>query len=125
MHNHLVDDGMTSVSAATGKGQMSESRLRSTVVTTLHNGQLTIPAEFRRALAIDEDAVLEVALGNGRLTITPVRSGESTPTPEGSPWLRDLYELFAPVREEAQAYSEVEIDAAIDAAVKAVRSKRA
>jgi hypothetical protein len=44
---------------------------------------------------------------------------------EGSPWLREFYGLFAPVREEAKQYSEEEINAAIDDGVKAVRSSKA
>ena len=39
-------------------------------------------------------------------------------------WLDELYGLFAPVREEAKAYSEDEIDTAIDEAVRAVRRSR-
>ena len=42
-----------------------------------------------------------------------------------SGWLQDLYEQFAPVRQEAEQYSEDEINAAIDAAVTAVRAKHA
>jgi hypothetical protein len=42
----------------------------------------------------------------------------------GSSWLRELYGQFAPVREEAKAFSEEEIDAAIDDAIEAVRSGR-
>ena len=43
----------------------------------------------------------------------------------GSPWLKDLYDYFTPVRAEAQAeqYADAEIDATIDQAVKAVRAK--
>lgn len=45
----------------------------------------------------------------------------------GSPWLKELYDLFAPVRQEAVAaeMSEAEINAAIDAAVRAVRRRDA
>jgi hypothetical protein len=42
-----------------------------------------------------------------------------------SHWLKDLYDLFAPVREEACRYDEAEIDQAIDAAVAAARRKHA
>ncbi len=42
----------------------------------------------------------------------------------GSSWLRELYDYFAPVREEAleKGYTEEEINAAIDEAVRAVRT---
>jgi hypothetical protein len=49
-------------------------------------------------------------------------------TSRGSPrsaWLQELYEQFAPVRDEARGLSEAEINDAIDDAVKAVRSKHA
>jgi hypothetical protein len=39
----------------------------------------------------------------------------------GSRWLRDLYEQFTVVRQEAEQYGEDEINASIDVAVAAVR----
>ena len=48
-------------------------------------------------------------------------------TPQAKPdalWARELYEMFAPAREEAGRYSEAEVDDDIDAAVAAVREKR-
>jgi molybdopterin converting factor small subunit len=41
----------------------------------------------------------------------------------GAQWLKELYEYFAPFREEAAKSSEEEINADIDAAVKEVRAK--
>jgi hypothetical protein len=51
-------------------------------------------------------------------------SGESTA--KGSPWLRELYEHFAPVREEilARGIPEEEVYADIDAAIAAVRAEK-
>lgn len=43
----------------------------------------------------------------------------------GSAWARELYEMFAPAREQAERYSEEDVNADIDAAVAAVRGKRA
>lgn len=43
----------------------------------------------------------------------------------GSPWIRELYEEFAAVRDEATAYDEAEINRAIDDAVRAVRARKA
>jgi hypothetical protein len=40
-----------------------------------------------------------------------------------SPWLKELYDLFAPVRAEAARYSEEEVDRDIKRAVAAVREK--
>ncbi len=44
----------------------------------------------------------------------------------GSPWLAELYQRFAPVRQEAidRGYTEDDINDAIDAAVTAVRQMR-
>jgi|GEM_PF-4715169 len=41
----------------------------------------------------------------------------------GSPWLKDLYDLFAPVRAEAARCSEEEVDRDIERAVATVRGK--
>ncbi|MDO8671761.1 MAG: hypothetical protein Q7O66_10085 [Dehalococcoidia bacterium] len=43
---------------------------------------------------------------------------------KGSPWLRELYELFAPVRQDLAAYEEQEMDRAVDEAVREVRHIR-
>ena len=96
----------------------------SKIVRPLRSGQITIPAEFRQRLGIDADSLLRITLEGGELRIAPVRVTERG---EGAPWLRELYELFAPVRQEAdeQGYSEEEINTAIDEAVRAVRRRHA
>lgn len=93
------------------------------LVRPLRGGQITIPVEFRRALDFDENTMLRVTLSDGRLQIEPVRVDESS---KGSPWLRELYEYFAPVREEilARGISEEEVNAEIDAAIAGVRAER-
>jgi bifunctional DNA-binding transcriptional regulator/antitoxin component of YhaV-PrlF toxin-antitoxin module len=90
------------------------------IVRQLRNGQVTIPADFRRQLGIDEDALLQMTLVSGELRIKPVHVRESA---AGSPWLKELYQRFAPVREEAAKYSEEEVDAAIERAVTEVRKR--
>jgi hypothetical protein len=45
--------------------------------------------------------------------------------PQGSEWARELYELFEPARLEAEGRSEDEVNTDIDAAIAAVRGKRA
>lgn len=92
------------------------------VVRQLRSGQITIPAEFRKKLGIEKDTLLQVTLERGELRVRPVPMSE---TAGGSPWLAELYEAFAPVREEAAKRSGEEIDADIDEAVKAVRHKYA
>ena len=92
------------------------------IVRPLRGGQITIPAEFRKRLGITEDSVLQMILREGELRIKPMRMTE---TAAGSPWLMELYDLFAPVREEAASMSEQEIDEAIKQAVLASRKKDA
>jgi len=88
------------------------------VVRPLRRGQLTIPAEFRRRLGIDDDTLLQLTLREATIEIAPVIA-----TPVGRmAWARELYATFAPVREEAQAVGESEIDALIDEAVDEVRT---
>jgi bifunctional DNA-binding transcriptional regulator/antitoxin component of YhaV-PrlF toxin-antitoxin module len=101
---------------------MSEQRSRRRLVRPLPDGHVPIPEEFRRQLGIDADTVLAITVEDGELRLTPLRDTGQT---AGSPWLRELYDMFAPVRDEASRYSEDEINAAIDQAVKAVRQKRA
>jgi AbrB family looped-hinge helix DNA binding protein len=101
---------------------MTGRSARSRLVRPQRGGQITIPAAFRKQLGITEESVLLVTLEDGELRIKPVSPGDTAP---GSPWLKELYDLFAPVREEAAQYPEAEIDAAIDAAVAAVRKQRA
>lgn len=92
------------------------------IVRPLRNGQITIPAEFRKELAIGEHSLLEVTLVGSELRVKPV---EIAARGRGSAWARDLYELFAPVRAEAAPRSGTEVDADISRAVAAVRRKRA
>jgi AbrB family looped-hinge helix DNA binding protein len=101
---------------------MTDTKPKTKLVRPLRSGQITIPAEFRRALGIDENTMLRATLCDGELRITPVRVDEPS---KGSPWLRELYDYFAPVREEilARGISEEEVNADIDAAIAAVRAE--
>jgi AbrB family looped-hinge helix DNA binding protein len=94
----------------------------SKVVRSLRGGQITIPAEFRRALNIHDDTLLQLTLVDGELRVRPVEVRAS----QGSAWLRELYEYFAPVREEvlARGISEEELYADIDAALAEVREQQ-
>jgi bifunctional DNA-binding transcriptional regulator/antitoxin component of YhaV-PrlF toxin-antitoxin module len=93
------------------------------LVRPLRGGQITIPAEFRKMLGIGDDTVLQLTLRDGELRMKPLRVME---TAKGSPWLRELYDEFAPARQEAleREYSNEEINAAIDEAVDAVRKRQ-
>ena len=88
------------------------------IIRSLRNGQVTIPAEFRRRLGIEDDSLLQVTLDKDELRIKPVQIRERA---AGSPWLMELYEQFAPSRAEAARYSEAEINADIDQAIAQVR----
>jgi AbrB family looped-hinge helix DNA binding protein len=102
---------------------MSATAPKTKLVRPLRGGQITIPAEFRKSLGIDEDTMLRVTLADGELRITPVRVDEPG---KGSPGLRALYEYFAPVREEilARGITQEELYAEIDAAVAEVRAEK-
>ena len=100
---------------------MKEQEPMTRIVRPLRGGQITIPAEFRKKLGITEESVLQLTLEGKELRVRPLKIGE---TAEGSPWFRELYEQFAPVREEASSLSEAEVDAAIEEAVKASRGRR-
>lgn len=90
------------------------------IVRQLRSGQITIPAEFRKKLGIGEASLLKLTLGEGELRIRPVELKRKA---GDSPWFKQLYDLFAPVRQEAAPIAEEEVNAAIDQAVSAVREK--
>lgn len=91
------------------------------IVKQLRHGQITIPKEFREALGLSEEDMLAITLSEGSLQVEPVRVA---PKAQGSPWARELYELFAPVRETLKGRSEDEINEAIDEAVREVREEK-
>lgn len=97
---------------------MADRKRMSKVVRSLRGGQITLPIEFRRELGIEDDSLLQVTLEADELRLRPV-----TTTAASRGALRDLYELFAPIREEilAREISEEEVNADIDAALRAVR----
>lgn len=89
------------------------------IVRPLRRGQLTIPAEFRRRLGINDDTLLQLTLYEDKIEIVPV----VTKPVAGMAWARKLYAMFAPIRQEAQTMDEAEIDTLIEEAVDKVRSQ--
>ena len=89
------------------------------IVRPLRRGQLTIPAEFRRRLGIGDDTLLQLTLHEDKIEVVPV---VATPA-VGKAWARELYAMFAPIREEAWTMNEAEIDALISEAIDEVRSQ--
>jgi bifunctional DNA-binding transcriptional regulator/antitoxin component of YhaV-PrlF toxin-antitoxin module len=87
------------------------------IVRQLRGGQITIPADYRRRLGITDDSLLQMSAEEGELRIKPVRVTDQA----GSDWVKELYDLFAPVRAEAGKSGEQEVNSAIDEAVQAVR----
>lgn len=102
---------------------MKTQKQTTKIVRQLRSGQITIPVEFRRALGIEGEGMLQMTLKEGELRIKPLHVRDDR---RGSPWLRDLYNYFAPVREEAiaKSYTEEEINAAIDEAVRDSRANQ-
>ena len=92
---------------------------KSRIVRQLRNGQITIPKEFREAMALEPDDLLRVTLEGDALLIEPAEARPRV----GSPWLKELYDLYAPVRKSLEGYTEQEINDAIDAAFAEVRGK--
>lgn len=91
------------------------------LVRPLRNGQITIPAEFRNRLKINDSSLLEIKLVGDELRLKPVQIATSA---KNSEWARELYAMFAPVRAETAKHTENQVDADIDRAVAAVRRKR-
>ncbi|MBV9454787.1 MAG: AbrB/MazE/SpoVT family DNA-binding domain-containing protein, partial [Rubrobacter sp.] len=77
---------------------MPQPKRMTRIIRPLRGGQITIPAEFRRELGITEESMLQVTLSEGALHLKPVHL--TTERGEGSPSLKELYEYFAPAREE-------------------------
>ena len=83
-------------------------------------GQVTIPTDLRKKWGLAEGDLVAFIETDRGILISPQ---EAIATAAGSPWLQELYERFASVREEASHVSEQEVNTAIDAAVSAVRKQ--
>jgi len=55
---------------------LERKRQMSKIVRSLPKGQITIPAQFRERLGIDQDSLLNIILLEDRLEVVPVRIGE-------------------------------------------------
>lgn len=102
---------------------MATAKSETVVLRPQRDGRITIPARFRQELGIGEDTQLRLTLNDGELRLRPVGS---TARSEGSSWFGELYDYFAPARQEAidKGYTEEEINSWIDQAVAEVRAKR-
>jgi AbrB family looped-hinge helix DNA binding protein len=105
---------------------MEDEPIGAKIIRVLRGGQVTLPIEFRRRLGIEDGSMVTMAqTQDGALIVRPLKV--LTAETEGSPWLRELYERFAPVRQEIleKGYTEEEINRWIDEAVAEVRRERA
>jgi AbrB family looped-hinge helix DNA binding protein len=91
------------------------------IIKQLRHGQITIPKELREALGLEDDDVLSISLAGDKLEIEPLKVAPKT---AGSPWARELYKLFAPVRKSLEGYSEEEINEGVEKALREVRSEK-
>jgi bifunctional DNA-binding transcriptional regulator/antitoxin component of YhaV-PrlF toxin-antitoxin module len=89
------------------------------LVRSLRSGQITLPADFRRILHLDEAMFLQVTLEGDELRI---RAFAPDKLETGSDWLRDLYLLFRPVRRSAADMADQDINYAIDLAIAHLRA---
>jgi len=55
---------------------LERKRQMSKIVRSLPKGQITIPAQFRERLGIDQDSLLNIILLEDRLEVVPIRIGE-------------------------------------------------
>lgn len=91
----------------------------SKIIKPLRGGQVTIPADYREKLGIEADTLLKISLMQGELRIKPVKAVDTV----GSGWIKELYELFEPARQEAKkkGLREEKINTTIDKAIAGVR----
>jgi AbrB family looped-hinge helix DNA binding protein len=89
------------------------------VTRVLRHGQVTIPKEIREALGVEEGDLLALDLEGNTLTVAPVDVRKR----EGSPWLKELYDMFEPVRDALKDVPEEEINKWIDEAIAEVRAR--
>lgn len=91
------------------------------IVRQLRHGQITIPKELRDAVGLEEDDLLSITLAEDRLEVEPVKIASKR---KGSPWARELYATFAPLRKSLKGRSEEEVNEAIDEALRAARENK-
>lgn len=103
---------------------MADEESTKRIIRPLRSGQITIPAEFRHKLDIQDDTLLQISLEDGELRIRKLVVSQTAGEMD---WFKELYDLFAPVREEItdRAISEDEVNADIDEAVRSVRARHA
>jgi bifunctional DNA-binding transcriptional regulator/antitoxin component of YhaV-PrlF toxin-antitoxin module len=59
--------------------RMTQKQVSTKLVRLQAKGQITLPAQFRRRLKVDEDAILRVTLERDGIKIAPLRSRTTDP----------------------------------------------
>jgi hypothetical protein len=83
---------------------------------------ILLPGDILRAAGLATETLLEVHVENGELRLIPASA--NAPEQRSNPF-GDLYDYFAPVREDllASGITDEELDAEIDAAIAEVRAE--
>lgn len=95
--------------------------MKTRIVRQLRHGQITIPKEFRDELGLTGEVAYSATVEGRALVLTPI----TQPEEQGSPWLKELYDIFAPARERfaRSGMTEDAINAELDAAVREARAE--
>ena len=103
---------------------MATDTSTSRAVRVLADGRLEIPPDLQDELGIRAGTLVRLTVVDGELRIHAVSPEDAE---QGSPWLRELYDYFAPVREEiaTMGISDEEVNADIAEAIREVRAERA
>jgi len=88
------------------------------VVKLLRGGQLTLPAELRKAINLAEDDMLEAEIEDGMITLKPV----VTLSPQEAK--AQLKALFTQSRKAASSYSEEELEQLVSDSIEEVRKAK-
>ena len=87
-------------------------------IRLLRSGQLTLPAQLRKALKLDKGTFLEAELEDNRIILTPKTLIDKGETKE------KLFEIIDNIREKNKRFSPAEVEKDVAEAIKAIRAKK-
>lgn len=87
------------------------------LVKVIRHGQITLPAEFRKALDLDEGDYLEAEMEQDRIVLKPKVILDRKEA------IRKLHELMDRVQARNREFSEEEVERDVAEAIKAVRRR--
>lgn len=88
------------------------------LVKLIRHGQITLPAEFRRALDLKEGDYLEVEIEGDRIILKPKVVLDRTEA------IERLHRLMDKVQARNEDFSEEEVERDVQEAIRAVRDRR-